>query len=73
MTDLPPLTRPARRALIGFRIHSLEDLAQFSEGRVAAMHGIGPNVLETLRAALEENGLSFAPEEDDESDFIWGP
>jgi predicted flap endonuclease-1-like 5' DNA nuclease len=56
------LAQPARRALAGEGIHSLEQLAQFSEAEIKRLHGIGPNALSKLRQALQDNGLIFADE-----------
>jgi hypothetical protein len=57
----PPkgLARPAQRALAGAEITTLADLADRAEAEVAALHGMGPNALKTLRAALAERGLAF--------------
>jgi len=54
------LSKPAQRAIINSGITTLEDLAALSEKDVAQWHGIGPNALITLRAILDENGLSFS-------------
>jgi len=59
-TDLPKLSAPARRALAGAGYTSLEDLTRAKESDVKALHGMGPNAMATLRAALEEHGLSFS-------------
>jgi DNA-directed RNA polymerase alpha subunit len=62
-SNLPAgLSHPAQRALAGAGIHSLEQLAQFSEAEIKNLHGIGPNALEKLRQALSNNGLTFADE-----------
>ena len=58
--DLPKLAAPAQRALAGAGIHSLEQLAIFSEAEIKQLHGIGPNALSQLHSALAEKGLSFA-------------
>ena len=63
-SNLPSgLAQPAQRALAGAGIHSLEQLAQFSEAEIKKLHGIGPNALEKLRQALGEKGLNFADQE----------
>ena len=66
MTKAPPqpwppkgLARPAQRALTGAGIASLDTLAERSEAAVAALHGMGPNALAILRAAMAERGLRF--------------
>ena len=60
MTALPKLSAPAQRALHGAGIASLEDLAKHSETALAALHGMGPNALSTLKAEMAEHNLSFA-------------
>lgn len=57
---LPKLAAPARRALAGAGITSLEDLSAYLEADIAALHGMGPNALATLREALAGAGLQFA-------------
>lgn len=59
-TALPKLAAPARRALDGAGINALEDLAERSEAEIAALHGMGPSALATLKAEMAEHGLSFA-------------
>jgi hypothetical protein len=61
MTQLPSgLAAPARRALAGAGVQSLEQLAGMSQAEVARLHGMGPKAIERLREALREHGLSFA-------------
>ena len=57
---LEKLASPAQRALANAGIKNLAQLARFSEAQIKEMHGIGPNALITLRAALKAKGLSFA-------------
>jgi len=60
-SDLPRnLAQPALRALNAAGITRLEQLAAFTEAEIKALHGIGPNALNTLRSALAERGLAFA-------------
>lgn len=59
MTDLPKLAAPARRALDGAKLTSLEKLAKAREADVAALHGMGPNAMASLKTALKSAGLSF--------------
>ncbi len=58
-SDLPKLSAPAHRALAGAGIANLKQLAKFSEAEVKALHGIGPNALKQLQAALQARGLAF--------------
>lgn len=54
------LAAPARRALRGAGLTSLEKLAQSSEAKVLSLHGMGPNAMGKLRAELEKAGLRFS-------------
>jgi len=58
--DLPRLSAPARRALAAAGITRLAQLAQRTESELLALHGIGPNALAALRAALAANGKKLA-------------
>lgn len=57
--DLPKLAAPAQRALASAGITNLKLLSKFTETEIAQLHGMGPNALGGLRAALEAQGLSF--------------
>lgn len=59
-SDLPKLASPAQRALANAGIENLSQLAKLSEVEIKELHGIGPNALIALRAALKAKGLSFA-------------
>ena len=59
-SDLPKLASPAQRALANAGIKNLAQLAKLSEAEIKDLHGIGPNELITLRAALKAKGLSFS-------------
>ena len=60
-SDLPAgLAAPARRALAGAGYQRLAQLSKVSEAEIKQLHGIGPNALKQLRAALKAKGLSFA-------------
>ncbi|HLU08763.1 MAG TPA: DNA-directed RNA polymerase subunit alpha C-terminal domain-containing protein [Oceanobacillus sp.] len=58
--DLPKISQPARRALLAAGYHRLEQLTTVTEQELLKLHGMGPKAINTLRAALEERGLSFA-------------
>lgn len=58
---LPGLAKPARRALEGAGIASLDQLSARSESEVRKLHGMGPKALYQLSEALAAKGLSFAP------------
>jgi hypothetical protein len=59
-TPFPKLAKPALRALAGAGYDHLEQLASVPEASLLRLHGMGPNAVGTLRAALKEIGLSFA-------------
>jgi predicted RecB family nuclease len=50
---------PARRALEGAGITTIEQLAAHSEAEILGLHGIGLSSLPKLRKALESKKLSF--------------
>lgn len=56
---MPKLAAPAQRALAGAGVDSLAKLAGKSEAEVAALHGMGPNALAALKAAMRAKGLGF--------------
>jgi hypothetical protein len=58
-TDLPQLSAPARRALLGAGYTRLEHLTEVSESEVMRLHGMGAQAMGVLRDALRERGLSF--------------
>lgn len=53
------LSAPALRALAGAGIKSVGDLSKFTEADIAALHGMGPNGLLKIKAALQKEGLKF--------------
>ena len=57
----PPkgLAKPAHRALARAGIESLEALAARSEKQLAGLHGLGPNGIVALKAALAARGLAL--------------
>lgn len=57
--DLPKLAAPARRALAGAGLASLAQVAKQREAAVATLHGMGPNAMATLKAAMKAKGLGF--------------
>ena len=56
---LPLISAPARRALDGAGIKTLSELSHHTEAEILALHGMGPNAMGKLRAALEEAKMSF--------------
>ena len=63
------LAQPALRALAAAGYDHLERLADVSEDDIRNLHGIGPNAVSKLRAALTALGLSFAVQGPTGSDF----
>jgi hypothetical protein len=59
-TDLPKLAAPAMRALAGAGLTSLDKRARASEAEVMGLHGMGPNAMATIKAAMKARGLGFA-------------
>lgn len=59
-SDLPKLAAPAQRALAGASVKSLAEISRMTEAEVAALHGIGPNAMKTLKDAMNAKKLSFA-------------
>lgn len=60
-TPLPrTIGAPATAALRAADLHTLESVATWSRGDLAALHGVGPIALDRLAAALAERGLGFA-------------
>ncbi|MDF2483863.1 MAG: hypothetical protein K0R46_31 [Herbinix sp.] len=55
--------QPAYRALINVGIETVEQLTQFTEKELLALHGFGPKALGILTKILEEEGLSLRKEE----------
>lgn len=48
------LAAPARRALTAAGFTRLEQLRQASEAELLKLHGMGPNAMKTIRAALRK-------------------
>ena len=58
-SDLPKLAKPAVRALDAAGIRNMDQLAKRSEVELLKLHGMGPNAILRLRAALAGVGKSF--------------
>ena len=56
---LAQLAAPARRALAGAGLNTLDRLARKYEDDVQVLHGMGPNAMNKLRASLKKAGLNF--------------
>jgi len=58
--ELPKLSAPAHRALAAHGVASLNDLVALQESEIKKWHGLGPNGIRMLKAAMAEHGLTFA-------------
>lgn len=52
------LAAPARRALASAGMTRLEQLSKASEAELMRLHGMGPNAMKKIRAALRAAGLA---------------
>ena len=59
-SDLPDLAAPARRALAAANVTSLASLAHMTEVQVMSLHGMGPDAMSRLKAAMKAKGVAFA-------------
>ena len=59
-TGLPRIGAPATRALRAQGVWTLEQVREMSESDLAALHGVGPVAVRLLRAALADQGWTFA-------------
>ncbi len=53
------LGAPARRGLKNIGIETLQQLSQYSEKEILALHGLGKSSIPKLLATLKKEGLSF--------------
>ncbi len=52
------LGKPALRALHNLGIETLEQLTEYSDKELLALHGFGPKALSILKAVIQDNNLS---------------
>ena len=57
---LAEVAAPARRALEGAGLTTLAKLSKKNEDQLRELHGMGPNAMSKLRAALARDGRKFA-------------
>jgi len=57
------LSNPARNALLHHGIDTIQKLSAHTEKEILKIHGIGKASLPVFRKSLEEQGLSFRPDE----------
>jgi uncharacterized protein YdhG (YjbR/CyaY superfamily) len=67
---LSQMSAPARRALEGQGIVTLQQLSKRRESDLLALHGMGKASLPKLREALKEKGLSFMTKTNDIDKYI---
>ena len=53
------LSAPARRALVNAGLTEVGQLAEWTRGGLAVLHGMGPSTLTRLEGILAERGMSF--------------
>lgn len=53
------LPAPALRALLNEKITTLKQLAKHTEAEIKDLHGMGPNAIKKLKAALRRHRLAF--------------
>ena len=59
--DLPAgLAAPARRALAGAGVETLDQLGKLSEAELRKLHGVGPNAVKLLLEAVRKSGRRLA-------------
>lgn len=56
---LNELAKPAQRAIANAGVKTLEQLSNFSEFEILALHGIGINAIAIIKTTLNENGLTL--------------
>lgn len=59
---LPPIGRPALRALAQINVLNLEQVALMTRQELMALHGVGPKAVRLLETAMHEQGLGFRDE-----------
>jgi predicted flap endonuclease-1-like 5' DNA nuclease len=58
-SNLPNIGRPATSALAGIGVRNVEQLADYTERDIHALHGVGPKAIRILRPLMDEMGISF--------------
>jgi len=53
------LSAPARRALIDEGLYKVSDLRKYSLDAIKDLHGMGPNAIRILIAAMKKSDISF--------------
>lgn len=58
---IPRIGAPATRALENAGVQGLQELANWSEKDLLALHGMGPRAVGLLREHLADQGVAFRP------------
>ncbi len=58
-SELPKISKPAKRALHHAGFYRLEQFTLVTEDEILKLHGVGPKTVKILNEALKEKGLSF--------------
>jgi predicted flap endonuclease-1-like 5' DNA nuclease len=61
-SNLPKIGAPATRALAQIGVRNVEQLADYTEAEILALHGIGPSAIPILQPVMEEMGVRFRDE-----------
>jgi predicted flap endonuclease-1-like 5' DNA nuclease len=61
-SNLPRIGRPATWALAEIGVRNIEQLADYTEQEILALHGVGPKAIRILRPVMEEMGVTFRDE-----------
>ncbi|MDI6024476.1 helix-hairpin-helix domain-containing protein [Leucobacter sp. UT-8R-CII-1-4] len=57
--DLPKIGAPATRALANVGVTSLDQVAEWSETDLLALHGVGPKAVRILKESLSARGMAL--------------
>ncbi len=57
--DLPKIGAPATRALANVGVTSLDQVTEWSEADLLALHGVGPKAVRILQESLSARGMTF--------------
>jgi predicted flap endonuclease-1-like 5' DNA nuclease len=58
-SNLPNIGRPATQALAQIGVRNVEQLSDYTEEEILALHGVGPKAIRILRPVMEEMGVRF--------------
>ncbi len=58
-SNLPNIGRPATVALAQIGVRNVEQLADYTEQEILALHGFGPKAIRILKPVMAEMGVSF--------------